>query len=710
MTDARGLLAAFPPHGYDEWRAEVERLLKGAPFAQRMITRLPEGFDVAPLYRADDIADVPWLAAMPGTAPFVRGPRAAGYHAAPWWISQELRSVSCEDFNNALRDGLQRGQTAAVLILDQAGMAGLDPDQSEADLVGQGGVSLCSLQELDTALDGVDLAAVPVQIESGAAALPVAAMLVALARRRRVDLKRLRGCLGADPFAGLARRGRINGSLDLLLDELAMLSRWTAVHAPGLRTLPVHETPWHDGGADLALGLALTLCGAVETLRAMDARGIAPGEAAPRFQFNVAVGTDFFAEIAKLRALRLLWSRILTASGVAPGDATVFIHARTALRDQTDIDPHVNLLRGTTKAMSAVLGGVDSLHVSPFDAVGGSDAVSRRIARNVQLILSHECHLDQVADPAGGSWYVESLTRDLAEAAWRRFQECEADGGLKAALESGRAQASVAAAAQRRADELATRRAVRVGVNAYPPADWSPRPPRDAEGLRRRRGEVLSRQRSSATQEAHLLVLGRLEKLMDCPGDELFEPMVGAVDAGATLGEVIGVTRASSEPGLVVEPIPLRREALPFELLRGRVAVRAQTDPAAVTVHLACLGDFARYMPRLDFARGFFQVGGFRIAGADTWHAEASAAAAAARATGARTVVLVGLDETYADLAAATARALKSGPHAPAVVVAGSPGDQEDAWRAAGVDHFIALRSHVLDVLGGLLDAGEDRP
>lgn len=709
MTDSSRLLGEFPPPGPDQWRQEVERLLKGAPFDTRMFTMLPEGFPVSPVYRAADLADVPWLAIPPGRAPFVRSTRAAGYQAAPWWVSQELDVPTCEEFNNVVREALQRGQSAVTLVLDQAAHRGCDPDQVADDCVGMGGVSVCSLSDLATALDGVDLARFPIQIESGAAAMPVAAMLIALARRRQVDPATLRGCLGSDPFAGLARRGQIAGTLSQLHDEMAALTRWANGHAPGLRTLPIFETPWHEGGADLALGLGLTLSSAVATLRAMEERGLAPEEVAPRFQFNVAVGTDFFAEMAKLRALRLLWSRVLTAAGVAPELTGAFIHARTARRCQANLDPHVNLLRSTTSAMSAVMGGADSLHVTPFDAeVGRPDRFSRRIARNVQLILAHECHFDQVTDPAGGSWYVESLTRDLATAAWERFQACEREGGMPAVLASGWAQDAIANAADERAGKLATRRALLVGVNAYPVPGWQPPTEGAHDDLRRRRSDVLSRQRTSETQEAHLLVLARLEKVMDCPNGDLFETLIEAAEAGATLGEFMGVSRGSSKPGMEVAPVPLRREAEPFEKLRTRVAALETKRPGATAVHLACLGDFARYMPRLDFAREFFRVGGFETVG-DQWHDDPVAAAAAARASGSRTVVLVGLDDTYAALAADTARALGTGPADLRVILAGAPGEHADDFAAAGIDRHITARSDVLQFLGALLDELEVR-
>lgn len=699
------LLNDFAAPALDQWRQEVERLLKGAPFAKKMFTRTWEGITISPLYTEADTKDISWRDSLPGQAPFVRGNHAAGYHAVPWLIAQEHLCPTCEDFNRSVSKALERGQTAVHLLLDQAGKLGQDSDQVAATDVGQRGTSVNSLADLAQALEGIDLARYPILIQSGASFLPVAGMLAALVKQREGDLGQLQGCLGADPFTGLAQSGFINSSLEQVQVEMAVVTKWATAHAPHLRTLPIFEKQWHEGGADLALSLGLTLSSAVATLRAMDAHGVAPEEAAPHFQFNLDIGTDFFMEMAKLRALRLLWSRILTASGVPAEKSRTFIHCRTAYRSQTVMDAHVNMLRSTTEAMSAVLGGTDSLHISPFDEVDRiPDEFSRRIARNVHLILAHECHFDQVTDPAGGAWYVDGLTRDLAEAAWTQFQAAEQAGGMPEVLASGWAQEKVTAAAAIRAEGYAVRREVLVGTNMYPDQMATPRPVQemDCEALHRRRMEALDDQRQSESQAAHMLVLAYLEKIMDCPVDQLFDHVANAVEAGATLGEISGVMHGNTAPGLEVKPIPLRRDAEPFEKLVERVLTLRVNNEAAARVFTANLGDVAGYMPRLEFARGFFEVGGLGVSG-ETFTTDAAAAITAAQADGARIVVLVGLDATYAQYAVAVAKGLTAGPQPPLIVLAGAPGELETELRAAGVSHFIHLRSNVLDVLNAVL-------
>ena len=705
MSDNGKLLSDFAVPTLEVWRAEVERLLKGTPFAKKMFTDTLEGLSVGPMYTADDTRDLPWGEGLPGQAPFLRGARAAGFQAEPWLVAQELPLPTCEAFNQALLGDLGRGQTAVNLVLDQAGHEGLDPDQASCDLVGVGGTSLGSLADLETALEGVDLAETPFLVQAGSSFLAVSAMLIALLKKQGIDGELLRGCVGSDPIFGLAQGGRIPVSLEQVYDELAVQARNAAERAPALRSLPVFEDPWHEGGADSALSLGLTLATAVHTMRAMEKRGIGPDATAARIQFFVSIGSDFFMEIAKLRALRMLWSDILTASGCPEGAGRAPIHARTSRRTQSVLDPHVNMLRATTQAMSAVLGGADSLHVSPFDeSFRGPDEFSRRIARNVQLILARECRFDQVADPVGGSWYVESLTRDLARAAWEHFQTIEKAGGILEGLESGLVQKMVAEAAARRAERLATRRDVLIGTNQYPDSTDAPDPDpeMDHEEFHRQRSASLETQRTSSTQEGHLLVLAHLEKIMEAGPDRMMERMIDAASEGATLGELTGVLRHDTASDLEVEPIPLRRDAEPFENLRDRVKELGRTNADGARVLLACLGDVARYMPRLEFTRRFFRTGGFEVI-EQGFFTDAAAAVEAARACGARTVALVGLDDTYKETAAEVAANLGELDPPSMIFLAGQT-------EISGVDETIHARSDVLDVLGRLAAKMGGRP
>lgn len=712
MSDARNdqigrtldLREDFPVPTHDEWHQECVRLLKGIPFDKKMLTLTYEGITLQPMYTRADAASLPHLDSMPGQAPYSRGTRARGYQQRPWQVAQEFPYPTAEEFNKALRHDLDRGQTAAVLVIDRAGQAGLDPDQAAPELVGKDGTSVASLVGMRKALEGVDLSSVPVHIESGSAALTYAAVLVALAHERGVDPKKLRGSVGLDPVAGLAEHGRLPLSRKQAYDELAILTGWTAEHAPGLHTVAVRGHVYHDGGASAVEELGIALSVAVHHLRELEARGVDVATAAPCIRFGFSVGTHFFMEIARLRASRILWSRVVEAAGGDTDAQRMTIHARTSRFTKTVLDPHVNMLRTTTEAMAAILGQVDSLHVAPFDEpLGLPDEFSRRIARNTHAILREESHLDLVADPAGGSWYVETLTHQVAEEAWKVFQAVEAAGGVVKALESGNIQGMVEATAAARRENLAHRKDVLVGTNQYPNATEKPLLGRtvDHTALYARRAEAMQSLRTGGDHAADIDVMWKLEGMLAGEGPAVFDAIVEAAAAGATVGELSRTFRHVADPQRSVEPIVPWRAGEMFERLRN--AVRDHGNAGATTIFCANLGNVARYTPRLDFTRGFFQTGGFTVE-ADRFYASPEETAEAARLSGARTAVIVGLDDTYTEQAVATVEALKAAG-VETVLLAGMPKDIADELTAVGVEDMIHVRSDVHAVLSKLAES-----
>jgi methylmalonyl-CoA mutase len=395
----------------------------------------------------------------------------------------------------------------------------------------------------------------------------------------------------------------------------------------------------------------------------------------------------------------VLWAQIVRGccADDAPATATR-IHVRTSRFTKSAYASHVNLLRATTEAMAAVFGGADSLHVSPFDEpLGLPSELARRLARNTHAILREESHLDRVIDPAGGSWCVEALTAAVAERAWSIFQEIEAAGGLRYALETGEIQGRIAAVADERAENVATGRDVLVGVNRYPDATEMPPARRDPpyRTLHRRRAAELQRQRAAPAGEDRRAALARLEELRSSDGAELFEQLVSAAERGATLGEVTSALRLEAAPGPQVAPLAARRAAEPYERLRAAVQQRGATDAASVQVFLCCLGDAARYQPRLDFVRGFFQIGGFDVRDEGSFETPTEAADAARR-SGAAIAVLVGRDESYAELAEATVRKLKRPEERQVVMLAGYPREIAPELERTGVARFLRQGSNAL--------------
>ncbi|MFH0883935.1 MAG: methylmalonyl-CoA mutase family protein [bacterium] len=697
------LLKEFPAPSMQQWHEEVVRLLKGAPFDKKMCTETLEGITLQPLYTQADLEGIAAIDSLPGIAPFLRGTSPLGYQERPWDIAQEHRFPTPEGFNRALRYDLERGQNAVHLVLDAATQAGLDPDHAQPGEVGRDGTSIAAMSELDRALEGVDLETTPLYIQPGSAALPFFALVVALVRERDMDLKKLRGSVGSDPITGLAENGSLPLSLDRSWDELALLTKWTREEAPQLRTLAARGTVWHEGGANAVQELAFTMATAVAALRKMEKRGIAVDAAARAMQFEFSVGTRFFLEIAKLRAARLLWHRILEVSGAGETASSMHILARTSRYNKTQFDPHVNILRGTVEAFAAVMGGADAIHVDPFDEpLGLPGELARRLAKNTQLILREESHFDRVTDPAGGSWAVESLTHQLAEGVWKQFQEVGAQGGIRSALVTGWVQREITAIDEKRRAELQFRKEVLVGTTHYPnPIEGLPKSnlPNYAE-LYAERSAKMQTARTASNDLAELQVLESLNEVLLAEDRQVVERVIAAAHMGATIGEFTKSLRHLDDERPQVEAIRPRRAADLFERLRKSVLVWRDRHPdAPPLIFLACIGPHGRYMPRLDFTRSFFHVGGFSVESEKHFDAIDDAVNAAGD-LGSPVVVITGTDETCEQTVPGLAKALKSLPKPPYVIVAGKPESEiMDGYLAAGVDEFIHARSNVYKTL-----------
>jgi methylmalonyl-CoA mutase len=696
------LLTEFPPVSYEDWRKLVEADLKGAPFEKRMFTSTYEGITLRPIYRRDDAARLPHLNSFPGFAPFVRGANARGYVTKPWDVSQEIATSSPTEFNHAARNSISRGLNALNMVLDQATRNGNDPDWAQPEEVGYGGLSIATVGDLERALDGIDLEQTSLFVRSGASALPFAALLVALARKRKKTPTSLRGCIEMDPLGVLSHEGKLPQSLSAAYREMAALTRWAAGHAPHLQVICVHSRAWHEAGGNAVQELAFTLATAVEYLRQMHQRGFEVDTVAPRIRFAITVGTNFFMEIAKLRALRMLWARAVSTAGGNEASQRLSLHIRTSLWNKSARDPYNNLLRATVEAFAGVLGGCDSMQVGAFDQVIRTpDDFSQRIARNTQLILQRECDLDHVIDPAGGSWFVESLTGELASRAWTQFQEIEKAGGMEAALRAGLPQTSVATTAAEKLQAAARRRDTIVGVNQYANPSEKPleRPERDASAFHRRRVQQVSSHRTSLEDDQSELVLDRLAAVVNVRGSELFEACVAAASAGATLGEITRAVRINDSPCQPITPVCITRAAVAFEKLRAatdRYTARTGQRPE---VFLCNMGSLREYKARADFSRGFFATAGYSVISPDGFKTPEAAATAAAESK-ARIWVICSTDENYPNLVEPLVKALRQQRPDALIVLAGFPQEQVETYRKAGVNEFIHLRADAAELLG----------
>lgn len=587
------LAAEFPAAGRDDWLGLVDEVLRrsgrigaDAPLGageQELVRRTADGIAVRPLYTADD--PLPGPIGVPGAAPFVRGSTRHGSVPDGWDVRQRHAHPDPGAARSAVLADLENGVSSIWLV------------------VGGGGTAVA---DLPAALEGVHLDLAPVVLDAGAEAAAAADAFLALAAERGVVADALLGTLGLDPIGVRVRTGRGPD-----VDSVVEPARRVAEHHPLMRAVVVDATAVAGAGASDAQELGWSLSAGVAYLRALVGAGVDVTMAAGLLEFRYAATAEQFPTIAKLRAARRLWSRVLEASGARPQRGQLQ-HAVTAPTAFSRRDPYVNLLRGAVAGFAAGVGGADAVTVAPFDAAIGADtAFSRRIARNTQALLVEESHLARVLDPAGGSWFVESLTGSLAEAGWAFFQELEAAGGAVAALDSGLVAERVGAVRERRAADVATRRTPITGVSEF--AD-----------------------------------------LAEKPVQREPRPAAAGGDAGGDAGG----------------GLPVYRPSAPFEERRDRsdaVLAATGTRPRAF---LATLGPLAAYTVRAGFARNLLHAGGVETveAGPTTTADEVVAAFLEA---GTPVAVLCSTDALYAERAAEAVAALRESGAA-CVLLAGS--------------------------------------
>ncbi len=459
-SEADTELAAGSDAATDEqWRSAVDKVLKGAPF-DRLVSRTADGIEVQPLYTAaTSTADG---AGFPGAAPFTRGADSAPRPQGQWDIRATVADADpAEAARWALRE-LERGTTSLLVRLDEAFRTG--------GAGGADGVAVATVDDLDAALDGVLLDLAPVYLQPGAGFVRGAELLTALWERRGHDAAEVRGGIGADPVGHLATTGQ-----SVPLEDLGALGASLAASHPHVSVAAVDTSAVAEAGASPAQELAYLLSTGAAYLRALADAGVPVDQAVRTIELTVTVDADVFGSIAKVRAARRLWAHLATSCGASPAAAAPRVHARTARHMMTRRDPWVNLLRVTAATFAAGAAGAESLVTLPFDAaVGVPDELGRRMARNTQVILQEESNVGRVVDPAGGSWYVESLTDQLAQSAWDEFVALEAAGGVVAALTDGTLGAQLAQVRATRAGLVAKRKAAITGVSEFPDINEEP--------------------------------------------------------------------------------------------------------------------------------------------------------------------------------------------------------------------------------------------
>lgn len=673
----------FAPATHADWQAAAEALLPDAASLESLAAETYEGLRLQTLYSAEHCADLQFQRPLPNTVP---GTGKATAQPRPWAIVQTSDKSEARDANRDLTEGLRQGATAIEITPDMATLLCQPAVAASSEAGGPGGTSLTSAADCATLLQDIALERTTLLLHCGARSLPLPALLLAALSEQDVDCSALRGSLGADPLGWLAATGSLPASTEALYDEQALWLAWCIQHLPRLNAIFLDGCVWHEAGANAVQELACSLANATATLRAMHARGLAIDDVAPRLSLSLAIGSDVLMELAKLRAARRLWSQMTAAFGASPEAQGLTLHARTGRRNKSGLDPWSNMLRSTFEALTAVIGGCDSLRIAPHDASKGkADDRARRLARNQQLILKHEAGLDRLQDPAGGSWTLEVLTDWLARAAWSAFQDIEAQGGLLAALQAGSIQRDICAVAQRRSRRHARRQDVLTGSNSY--ADGNEFTPG---------ASVMTPGKAQPARPPHETAPALAPPARRARDPGQFDILLDNAQSGASLTQLTDALPGNETRAPTITALGSQRLAAPWETLRAAAARHRSVGGQAARVYLALCGDAARLHARASFVSDFFQAGGFECIDGGAWQ-EPEAAAMAACASAAPLVVLCALDAEYAALAGPFCQRVRVECPDTLVYVAGRPEPKaESALREAGIDDFVHLASDCL--------------
>lgn len=687
-------LDEFTPPTYDEWKQACIELLKGAPFEKKLFTKTYEGITFSPMYFHNLTEPFQPSNSFPGMGDYLRGVKPNGYVNAPWGIAQACDETFPVDNNELLKHEIEKGSTIYNVKVDCATRKGKDARHCEH--IGKHGCSVTTLADVETLLKGLKLDQYPLYVYAGESALPLLAMIIAAVKKNGGDVAKLRGVIGANPIAEYAGNGTLQQSLDKLYDEAAKAAKWTVKNAPEVKTIFVKSNVFSNGGANDIQEVAYTVAAGVAYLRALLERGLTIDEAASQIMFGFSMGANFFMQIAKLRAVRPIWAQIVKAFGGNAESQKMHIHGRPAKFFKTVYDPYVNMLRDTTELFSGVVGGVDSFENSTFDEpVRKGDEFSRRIARNMQIILQEEFGLLQPIDPAGGSWAVETLTKEIKEKIWAEFQVVEGKGGIVAALKEGYPQEQIAAILAARFKAAETRKDRIVGNNMYPNMTEErieSRPESQADNMKARKAAIenyLSTVDSAAVKEALAAVK-----------DGCANCAIAAAEKGATIAELrdaLGTAEVEE-----IKAIEAHRWSERFEALRYKTEKFKAETGDNVKIFLANMGPIPQHKARADFTTGFLQVGAFQVLG-NNGFPTVDEAAAAAKESGADAVVICSTDATYPEIVPALAPKLHEAmPNAIVYLAGTAPAEMVEPYKAAGIDDYINVRANCYKVIQNL--------
>jgi methylmalonyl-CoA mutase len=628
------LFGSFPPVTTSEWEARITDDLKGADYQKKLVWKTTDGIDVKPYYRDEDTLNIETINTLPGEYPFVRGIHSG---SNDWEIRQDIETDDRTEANLLALDAVNRGATGLGLVA-----ADLETESDVEELI-----------------KGIDISKVALHF-GAAPSYPALIKLVATnIKSKKLSAVKAKGSFDFDPISYLLLNGDFWKSEKNDLAQVATMIKLGKELLPSMKVINVNGHYFNSAGATMVQELGFSLASGNEYLALATTGGVSVDDAAQRMMFSFGVGSNYFMEIARLRTARLLWSKIVEQYKPADEKSMqMHIHCNTSAWNKTLFDPYVNLLRSTTEAMSAIIGGTQSLNILPFDTFyKDPDEFSNRLARNQQIILKEEVYLDKVIDPAAGSYYIENLTQLIAEAAWKVFLQVEDKGGMIEAVKSGFVQDLVEKSAGLRLEDIANRRLIQLGTNQHPNPNEQ-----------------------------------MLEKIHFAEEDEMLEEEIYA-DEDMEVDE-----EDDDDAPTKYKKLVLFGGSDAFDQLRLATEQYVAEGNKKPVVFLLNIGNLAMRKARAMFTTNFFGCAGYEIndnSGFDSID-EGLKAAIASKA---EIVVICSSDDEYATLVPEIAKKLKSKNKELILVVAGYPKEIVDTLKQAGVDEFIHVRSNLLQTL-----------
>ncbi|MDR8393005.1 methylmalonyl-CoA mutase family protein [Aliifodinibius sp. S!AR15-10] len=657
MDTEKSLFEEFPPVSTEEWEKVIEEDLGGADYREKLKWDTGEGVDVQPFYRREELEKL--------TIP--DSPVTPGKRDNNWQICQPIFDQEVTDANKSARTAIKQGADALKFefrVRRTEGMLGGDLQ----------GTAIQSQSDFTALLEGVELDAPSLNFDSGIATPALVAMLQNEVQARDVDPKSANATFLYDPYAYTAQHGQLPKPEKVFLDDARQMVSFCKQNLPHIRCLGIDARLWHNTGGTIIEELALALATGSEYLAKLSERGLSIYNIASQIFFSFSIGGNYFLEIAKFRAARLLWAKVVEAYGETSGDVkAAYIHGETSRRNKTVYDPYTNMLRTSTEGMSAAIAGCDLITINPYDITFQQPSeLGQRIARNAQIIFKEEAYLDQVYDPGAGSYYIEVLTDKIANAAWQQFQEIEKQGGMLKAITQGVVAQVIQDSAQKRDQAIAERGRIFVGTNQYPNAEE-----RMAESL-------------DVDYKAVSLKESDRELEIDC--ENIIESLAENFDLGGKLGDVVPVLLAPGKQLYrAVEPY---RGTEPFERLRMETEQHSSTP----TVLIIPLGNRKMRKARATFASNFLGCAGYEIKEPIGFE-DIEAAIREIEKIKPEIAVFCSSDKEYQDLVEPFCKRLDSLKKKPMLLLAGHPKEHEEEYCNFGVDGFIHRKSNVLETL-----------